>query len=49
MRRAIARSGRPIAIPRGVVIVGLALASWGLVVLASELAGNLFAFVTTRI
>lgn len=49
MRQATAVSIRRPSIPRGWIIVGLALASWGIVIAASHIAGTLFNYISASI
>jgi hypothetical protein len=45
MRHAFAVADRLISLPRGWTILGLALASWGLLVLTIQIASSLFHYV----
>ncbi|MET3897491.1 hypothetical protein ABIB57_001428 [Devosia sp. UYZn731] len=45
MRRAFAVADRLNSLPRGWTVLGLALASWGLLVLTIQIASGLFHFV----
>ncbi|HTM79017.1 MAG TPA: hypothetical protein VL133_15505 [Devosia sp.] len=49
MRRAIVIPHRRIALSRGWTILGLALASWTLMILAGQGVAQLFAFISTTI
>ena len=49
MRRAAVISRYPLALPRGWAIVGLALVSWGLVLMGSQAAAALFAFISSSL
>jgi hypothetical protein len=49
MRRAFAVADRLISLPRGWIVLGLALASWGLLVLAIQIVLNLFHYVVVTL
>jgi hypothetical protein len=49
MRHATAVSVRQPAIPRGWAILGLALASWALVIATSQIASTLFNYISASI
>ena len=49
MRRAFAVAGRLVSLPKGWIIVALALASWGLLVLAIQIASTLFQYVAAAL
>jgi hypothetical protein len=49
MRRAIATADLFVSLPRGWTILGLALAGWGLVVLAIQIASSLFGYITAAL
>jgi hypothetical protein len=49
MRRAFAVADRLISLPRGWTVLALALASWGLLVLAVQIVSHLFAYVVAAL
>ena len=49
MRQAVAVPVRRHSIPRGWTILGLAAASWAVVIVGGQVAGALFSFVSANI
>ena len=49
MRRAYAIADRLVSLPKGWAILGLALAAWGVLALAIQIASRLFHFVMAAI
>ena len=49
MRRAFAIADRLISLPRGWAVLGLALASWGLLILAIQIVSSLFHYVAAAL